>query len=63
MSFQEISDKVGWVVSYFSALLGFGGGGIMQLASKGQECIRGRQTHRPIPILDSQEGLGRQPMP
>jgi hypothetical protein len=26
MRFQEISDKVRWVVSYFSALLGFGGG-------------------------------------
>jgi len=37
--------------------------GIMQLASKGQECIRGRQMLRPIPILGSQEGLAQQPMP
>ena len=35
---------------------------VMQLTSR-QERIRGRQTHRPIPILGSQEWLAPQPMP
>ena len=35
----------------------------MQLASRRQQCIRGRRTHRPISILGSQERPARQPKP
>jgi hypothetical protein len=62
MRFQEILGQA-WMGSVLVRSWDLKWDGIMQLASKGQECIRGRQMLRPIPILGSQEGLAQQPMP
>jgi hypothetical protein len=55
------STSSAWVVSN-TALMGFRGR-VMQLASRRQQYIRGRQMHRPILILGSQERSARQPKP